>query len=103
MSSDDDIALFKQQSPDGVAPVMQVGSRRSVGYSEPAWSAMLDEAGYPASNALPRDWQNPAPTPLSPTTKPASQNVPAPTQAQRAPVTPPPAPANPNAPPGFRF
>lgn len=104
VTSDEDIALFKQQSPDGTAPVMQVGSRRSIGYAEPTWGAMLDEAGYPTTSKLPGDWQNPAPTPLSPTTRAASQNVAPPTQAARGPAatTPTPAPTS-NAPPGFRF
>ncbi len=108
VSSDDDIALFKQQSPDGTAPVIEVGSRRSVGFSQSTLSALLDDAGYPAANVLPRDWQNPAPTPLSPTTKAPAESVapPSPQQA-RGPALPPspPSPTAPpsNAPPGFRF
>ena len=116
VSSDDDIALFKQQSPDGTAPVLIVGARKSVGFSQGAWSSLLDSAGYPQSSALPRDYQNPAPVALSPNTKPAAQNV---TQAAALPARPtaprgspavpgsipsgPPVAAPATAPPGFKF
>lgn len=109
VNSDDDIAAFKQQSPDGTAPVVTVGSRKSVGFSQAALASLLDSAGYPATSTLPRDFQNAAATPLSPTTRAPGQNVgqaPAPASpgSRRSPtpqVTPPaPAPANPS---GFRF
>lgn len=115
VTSSDDIALLKQQSPDGTAPVLIVGARKSVGFSQAAWSSLLDSAGYPQTSVLPRDYQNPAPVPLSPNTRPAETQLPqagsSGTQAARArgapavpgsiPSPPPPPPAN--APPGFRF
>jgi glutaredoxin len=108
VTSDDDIALFKALSPDGSAPVVAVGNRKAVGYAQTTVSALLDAAGYPQAAQLPRDFQNPAPTPLSPNTRTAAQNVAAPaaapTPARNGPAaaanTPPPAPASP---PGFRF
>lgn len=116
VSSNDDIALFKQQSPDGTAPVLIVGSRKSAGFSQGAWSGLLDSAGYPQTSALPRDYQNPAPTALSPNTKAPAQNVtqaaaqvagpPAPRGSPSVPgSTPsgPPAAAPATAPPGFKF
>jgi glutaredoxin len=112
VSSDDDIAAFKQQSPDGTAPVILVGSRKSVGFSQGTWAGLLDSAGYPATSSLPRDYQNPAPTPLSPNTKPATQDLtaPAPQAARTRRPVPVPAdvPATPTStpsttPPGFRF
>jgi glutaredoxin len=116
VSSNDDIALFKQQSPDGTAPVLMVGSRKSIGFSQTAWSSLLDNAGYPQTSALPRDYQNPAPTSMSPNTRPPAENVTqAASQAQRAaaargsasvpgsiPSSPPPA-APPTTAPGFKF
>jgi len=110
VNSDDDIASFKQQSPDGTAPVMTVGSRKSVSFSQASWVNLLDSAGYPAASTLPRDYQNVAATPLSPNTRAAGQSVgqatapaagrrpgtPA-TDTPRNPATP---PANPS---GFRF
>ena len=75
VTSNDDIALFKQQSPDGTAPVLTVGSRKSVGYTQSSWNGLLDSAGYPRTSALPRDYRNPAPTALSPTAPGAGQEV----------------------------
>jgi len=110
VTSDDDIALFKQQSPDGSAPVVAVGNRKTVGYAQSTLSALLDAAGYPQAAQLPRDYQNPVPTPLSPNTRTAAQNVttpPSPSPSPPARRTAPPAPAAnpppPGTPPGFRF
>ena len=109
VTSDEDIALFRQQSPDGTAPVVTVGGRKSIGFSETALAGLLDSAGYPATAVLPRDYQNPAPTPLSPSTRAPAQSV-----AQTPPTAPGrrPAPTTPDAsaapapstgPSGFRF
>lgn len=112
VTSDDDIALFRQQSPDGTAPVMTIGGRKAVGFTQSTWSGLLDSAGYPLAGNLPRDYQNPAPTPLSPNTRAASQNVTAgaPATAPRRspqsgtlPVAPPATPPAAGAPSGFRF
>ncbi len=62
----DDINLFRQQSPDGTAPVLTVGSRKSIGYTQSSWTGLLDSAGYPRTAALPRDYRNPAPVALAP-------------------------------------
>jgi hypothetical protein len=106
VTSDDDIALFKALSPDGSAPVVAVGNRRAVGYAQTTLSGMLDAAGYPQAAQLPRDFQNPAPTPLSPNTRTAAQNVAAPaapTPARNAAAAANATPPTPNTPPGFRF
>jgi glutaredoxin len=108
VTSDDDIALFKQESPDGTAPVVTVGARKSIGFLQSAWSSLLDNAGYPASTALPRDYQNAVATPLSPTTRaPAQSLAPAASPAKRpdavaneVPLPPVPPAGNPS---GFRF
>ena len=103
VTSEDDIALFRQQSPDGTAPVMTVGGRKTVGFAQTTWSALLDGAGYPQTSVLPRDYQNPVPTALSPNTRPPAQAIAGtpPTTAPR--TTPQPSNANPATPPGFRF
>ena len=105
VTSDEDIALFKQQSPDGTAPVVTIGSRRYVGFSQVVWSGLLDNAGYPAASALPRDWQNATATPLSPNTRAAAQSVtppPSPATARRETAASGETPAAPG-PAGFRF
>jgi len=104
VKSDDDIALFRQQSPDGTAPLVTVGSRKSFGFSQAALSSVLDNAGYPATNTLPRDYQNPDPTPLAPS--PPGRAAVAGAQASAPvgrPTAPPEASPAPNTPPGFRF
>ena len=108
VNSDDDIAAFKQQSPDGTAPVVTVGGRKSVGFSQASLANLLDSAGYPATSTLPRDFQNVAATPLSPNTRAAGQTVgqaPPTTTGRRGGATPPAdAPATPPASQsGFRF
>ncbi len=106
VTSDEDIALFKQQSPDGTAPVVTVGNRKSIGFSQVALSSLLDSAGYPATSTLPRDYQSTAATPMSPTTKGAGQSIAqtpvaptSPTRRDATAATPPPT-TNPS---GFRF
>jgi glutaredoxin len=106
VTSDDDIALFKQQSPDGTAPVVAVGTRRAIGYTQSTVSGLLDSAGYPATNVLPRDYELPLPSPLSPTTKVPSTNLAQSGQQPQAPARNAAAAAaapSPTAPPGFRF
>jgi len=108
VTSPDDIAMFKQQSPDGTAPVLSVGSRRATGFAQTTWASLLDDAGYPQTSVLPANYQNPVPTALSPTTQAASAAVGAQDNARRA-GAPTAAPARPAAPPadsgtpGFRF
>jgi glutaredoxin len=103
VTSNEDVALFKQQSPDGTAPVVMVGTRKVVGFSQPNIASLLDDAGYPATSKLPRDYQYPVPTALSPTatTAAAAGPAPAPAAAPRAPAAS--TPATPAGPPGFRF
>lgn len=116
VKSDEDIGVFKSQSPDGTAPLLVVGSRKSIGFAVSSWGSLLDDAGYPAVSILPRDYKNPAPESASPNTRTAAQNVvpPAAPSASRPPsrgasvpgsVPSPPraAPNTSNAPPGFRF
>ena len=103
ITSEDDIAAFKRQSPDGTAPVVDVGGRKAIGFAQSSLSALLDNAGYPATSVLPRDYQNPAPTPLSPNTKPAAQPIVPQPQARNTPAAAPAAQPPSNAPPGFHF
>lgn len=120
VTSNEDITAFKQQSPDGTAPVLTVGGRRALGYLQNQWTSLLDDAGYPKASSLPPDYQNPLPTPLSPTTQAPASSVgaasapsaaPPPPQTTRGPRVPgassadapPPAPAPAPSAPGFRF
>ena len=104
VTSPEDIALFKQQSPDGTAPILLVGGRKATGFAQNTWSSILDDAGYPPTSVLPADYQNPTPSALSPSTRAASAAVGAQDGARRAPP-PTPTPATPasSTTPGFRF
>ena len=116
VKSDEDIDVFKRQSPDGTAPLLVVGGRKLTGFATSSWGSLLDDAGYPTASKLPRDYQNSAPESASPNTKTAAQNVVKPVAPGTAPTPPRGAsvpgsipsapPATPNAasaPPGFRF
>ena len=116
VTSDDDIEVFKRQSPDGTAPVLVVGSRKSIGFAESAWGSLLDDAGYPRTSKLPRDFQYPIAESASPNTKLPAQDVtrtaarttrPAPRGQASVPGSipspSPEAPKSSDAPPGFRF
>ena len=106
VTSDDDIALFKAQSPDGTAPVISVGTRKAIGFTQSTVSGLLDSAGYPATSVLPNTYELPAPTPLSPNTKAPGTNVAAPAAASgpsRNTASASVAPQAPPAQPGFRF
>lgn len=117
VTSDDDIEVFKRQSPDGTAPVLVVGTRKSIGFAESAWASLLDDAGYPRSSKLPRDYQLPIAESASPNTKLPAQDLtrtaaqtarPAAPRGQASvpgsiPSPPREVPNAANAPPGFRF
>lgn len=105
VGSDADIAVVKQISGRTSLPVMTIGSHKILGYSQTDYASMLDDAGFPATSVLPRDYTYPAPVAASgakPTPAPAAETAaepsPAPASIQMA--EPPPAQ---NAPPGFKF
>jgi glutaredoxin len=109
VSNDNDIAVLKRVSGATSLPVTMVGSHKLNGFNESSLSSLLDDAGYPASSALPRDYIYPAAvnaagpvTPASTSTAASGPTVttPAPALPQAAPEPP---PAAGNAPPGFKF
>jgi Domain of unknown function (DUF4124) len=104
ITSEAEITAFKQQSPTGTAPLVTVGPRKLIGFSQTSLGGLLDAAGYPAASALPREYQNPPPTALIPASAAAAAAATSTSPASTdpaAPASPPPPPAN--APPGFRF
>ncbi|MEO8938204.1 MAG: glutaredoxin family protein [Burkholderiaceae bacterium] len=105
VTSDEDIALFRQQSSDGTAPVVLVGGRKAIGFSQATLASLLDNAGYPATSTLPREFQNATPTPLSPTTHAPGQTIaPAASTARRGTAAAPQLSTPPaDNPSGFRF
>ncbi|MBA4111193.1 MAG: NrdH-redoxin [Leptothrix sp. (in: Bacteria)] len=101
-TSEDILSLQKQEGVQQL-PVLKVGSKQLVGFTQADWSGYLDAAGYPAKSALPTSYKQPAATPLvppevrAPVPEPLRLQTDTPTNVSPAPnPTPPP-------PPGFKF
>lgn len=73
-----DAELFKKITKDSFIPFLQVGSTTLRGYDESAWTAALDQAGYPKANPFAAG-QQPKPTEPGKAEPPApAANAPAP-------------------------
>lgn len=101
-TSEDILTLQKQEGVQQL-PVLKVGSKQLVGFTQTDWSGYLDAAGYPAKSALPTSYKQPAATPLvppevrAPVPEPLRLQTDTPSNVSPAPnPTPPP-------PPGFKF
>ncbi len=107
VGSDQDLAVVKRVSGDTAVPVVMIGSQKSVGFAQSVYAGLLDDAGYPATSLLPRDYSYPAPVaaagpqatpPVAPSSAVGSSTSAPASNVQMA--EPPPAQ---NAPPGFKF
>jgi glutaredoxin len=107
ITNDADIAVLKRVSGAISLPVTMVGSHKLSGYNEASLSSLLDDAGYPAASALPRDYSYPPAVSASGTPAAGAAASPAPTVNTPPPslplAVPEPPPATGNAPPGFKF
>ncbi len=102
ISTQADADALKKISSENNFPILAVGNQKQVGFESSPWNQILDLAGYPKDNQLPRNYKNPAPTSLAGESKPAKPDTgSAPPVSQ--PVTPNALPKPDNAPPGFRF
>ncbi|TCS36591.1 glutaredoxin [Paucimonas lemoignei] len=106
VTTNEDIARFKQATGESSLPVLTIGRNKQAGFEESAWGSALTAAGYPKTSQLPKGWQQPAAEAAAPKAKvqqaeysgkPATNNGPS---AAAVPSLP---PATGNAPPGFRF
>ena len=105
VSSNEDIAALQRLSGGTGLPFGTIGGQQLAGFSEGEWTQYLDAAGYPKQSALPRNYRQPAPTPLvavkavEPAAAPAASApavAPAPSRARPpAPVNDGPSPSNP--------
>lgn len=110
VSSNEDIAALQRLSGGSGLPFGTIGGQQLAGYSEGEWVQYLDAAGYPKQSALPRNYRQPAPTPLV-AVKAAAEPAAAASSPSAAPKPPsrvrPPAPVNdgpsPSNPAGIRF
>ena len=106
VSTNEDIAALQRLSGTSSLPFGTIGSQQLTGFSESEWGQYLDAAGYPKQSQLPRNYRQPAPTPLvavkaAEPAAPAAAPEPAPsTRPAPAPVTDGPTPSNPA---GIRF
>jgi len=60
----EDFVEFKQRSFENIFPTLTIGNQQLKGFNDIEWSQYLNAAGYPAQSALPRNYSNPAATPL---------------------------------------
>lgn len=110
VSTGEDIEALQRLSGSASLPFGSIGEQKLVGYSEGEWAQYLDAAGYPKQSRLPRNYQQPIPTPLvalKPAVAPAAASASAPAAPAANPRVRPPAPVNegptPSNPAGIRF
>jgi glutaredoxin len=106
ISSNEDLAQFKQAGGEAQLPMLLVGRARERGFEPGAWNSALSAAGYPESNKLPKTYRNPPAEAAAPAPKPATARQESGESGNKT-VDKPGATALPpaigNAPPGFRF
>ena len=108
VSSNEDIAALQRLSGGTSLPFGTIGGQQLSGFSAQEWTQYLDAAGYPPQSQLPRNYRQPAATPLVAVkaAEPAATTAPAPA-APAAPIvrTPPPVTdgPTPSNPAGIRF
>ena len=73
VKTNEDIAKLKQVSGGALLPFMTIGSKKVSGYESTEWRTALTDAGYPATNRLPKDYRYPAAEPAAPPPAPAKQ------------------------------
>jgi glutaredoxin len=100
VESNDDAEALNRITGGRSVPTLTIGAQALRGYSDGDWHSYLDAAGYPRDSRLPRNYQQPAATPLvqqkaEPAPAAAAAPVPEP------PVAPPPTTAP--SPTGIRF
>lgn len=103
VNTPEDMAEFKNRLSENIFPTLTIGSQQLKGFDDTEWSKYLNAAGYPPKSVLPRNYTNPAPTPLVATKKTAEKSSTATT-----PVTPKEQPAptrqlDPSNPTGIKF
>jgi glutaredoxin len=82
VKDDADLDALAKLSDGRDVPVLTVGKQLLRGFSDGEWQNTLDLATYPRESRLPRNYVQPAATPLTPKAAPA----PAPVQAAPAPA-----------------
>jgi glutaredoxin len=99
----EDIRAFAKLEGTDQLPVIRIGQKQIIGFSQTEWASYIDAAGYPAKSVLPLNYRWSAPGPLVP---PPEAKAPAPDGgfARPAPRREDAAPSgSEGSPPGFRF
>ena len=65
IASNEDIDAYKRLNSDNTLPMLTIATQQIKGYEETEWTKYLDAAGYPKTSTLPRNYNNPAATPLT--------------------------------------
>ena len=65
IASNEDIDAYKRLNSDNTLPMLTIATQQIKGYEEGEWTKYLDAAGYPKTSTLPRNYSNPAATPLA--------------------------------------
>lgn len=100
VGNEDDAAALDRMTGGRAVPTLMIGTQALRGFSDADWHSYLDAAGYPRESRLPRNYQQPAATPLvQRQAEAAPQERPAPPP----PAEPAPLPPAPPAPAGIRF
>ncbi len=106
VNTQEDIEVLKLRKLGDQVPVLSVGSRSVKGYDAAAWEAALNFARYPQTTQLPRNYSNPAASPLASvaTQAPTASEAPAFSKPPASPPNTSPAPlSDTNNPAGIRF
>lgn len=105
VSTNEDIAQFRQAGGEGSLPLLLIGRSKERGFEAGAWNRALSTAGYPETSKLPKTYKSPPAQAAAPTQNTATKQDSAATN-DRTTVNPSATelpPAIGNAPPGFRF
>jgi glutaredoxin len=100
IGNDEDAAALERKVGGRMLPALTVGAQALRGLTQAEWTGYLDAAGYPKESRLPRNWQPPAPTPLTERAPPAVAAAPAAPVAAAEEAS---APVPINPPAGVRF
>lgn len=74
VTTPEDIKAFTQQENTDQLPVVRIGQKQLLGFSQTDWTSYLDAAGYPPKSALPLNYRWPAAAPMAPA--PVSKQAP---------------------------
>lgn len=100
VSNQEDAEALNRLTGGRSIPTLMIGTQALRGFSDSDWHSYLDAAGYPRESRLPRNYQQPAATPL---VQRQAEAPPAPPAAPPPPAEPAPPPPAPPAPAGIRF